>query len=474
MEQRMNDILVLEEGQAPPPSTITPPRIPRWYDTLNYIANPNKFCRQNLEKYGAIFNTGVFGGITIFVGSAKANQMVFNGDLNYTEIALPATTMDMFGPYSLFQRPDLHRQRKNALSPGLTGRVLENYIPHINDAIAEGIQDWTTSAQLALYPAVEKISFDILVPLLLGVHLDDAEPATFDRLPLSSKAELKALYKTYFNGFYGLLKWNSPLTAYGRGLEARAKLIEFMRAVIRRRRTTNDTINPSADFLSMMLAGQQANPDGVFSDTLIENQCLLQLWASHYEISGLISSLIYQLGRHPQVMQQLRQEQANVVDNQNPSSRFSLDHLKAMVFLDATIKETLRTLPPSSTANRRLTKSVVVDGILYQKGCTLIAEPRIAHIMPEHFNQPEEFMPERFLPEQGEGKMYEFIPFGGGVHTCLGAQLAMVITKVFAAHVLCQFDWKLTGDAKFIEFPLKKIKDDYHVTIARRTPSNCL
>jgi hypothetical protein len=32
--------------------------------------------------------------------------------------------MDMFGEYSLFQRADLHRQRKNALAPGWTGRVL--------------------------------------------------------------------------------------------------------------------------------------------------------------------------------------------------------------------------------------------------------------------------------------------------------------------------------------------------------------
>jgi cytochrome P450 len=468
MVQQISEVLVLEDGQALPPGTTTPPRKPNWYDTFSYIANPDRFCRQNLEQYGPIFNTGVFGGTTIFLGDARAIQMAFNGDLKYTEIALPSTTMDMFGEYSLFQRPDLHRQRKSALRPGLTGQALDGYLPYINDAIAQGIQSWPTPSQMALYPAVEPICFDVLVPLLLGVRLDDSNPATFEGLPVSSKGELKALYKTFFDGFYGLSKWQSSFTAYGRGLKAREALIDFMRAVVKKRRTEGKAIDPTADFLSMMLVSQQENPDGVFSDALIENQCLLQLWASHYEISGLVSSLIYQLGRHPQVMQKLREEQERVVDGQSNFSAFSSTHLKQMEFLEATIKETLRTLPPSSTANRRLTKSVVLDGVLYEKGCVLIAEPRLAHIRPEHFHEPEVFAPERFLPERGEGKMYEFIPFGGGVHACLGAQMAMLVTKVFASHVLRRFDWTLTGEPKFVQFPLKKIKDNYQIDIARR------
>ncbi|OUL20856.1 cytochrome P450 [Nostoc sp. RF31YmG] len=462
------EVLVLEDGQAPPTGTTTPPRKPKWYDTFEYIANPDQFCRKNLQEYGPIFNTGVFGRTTIFVGSAKAIQMAFNGDLKYTEIALPATTMDMFGEYSLFQRPDLHRQRKNALAPGLTGRVLDGYTPQINDVIVRGIDSWTAPSSIALYSAVEKICFDVLTPLLLGISLDDSNPDTFKELPISSKAELKALYKVYFDGFYGLSQWKSPLTKYGRGLLARTKLLEFMRAVVRRRRDEGKVMNPTADFLSMMLASQQENPDGVFSEELIENQCLLQLWASDYEVSGLISSLLYQIARHPQVLLRLQEEQASLVGENSPVNMFSPENLKQMVFLDATIKETLRTLPPSSTASRLLTKSVVLDGILYSKGCVIIAEPRIAHMMPEYFHEPEVFDPERFLPKRGEGKTYEFIPFGGGVHACLGAQLAIAITKVFASHLLQTFNWEATGEPKFVQFPLKHLRADYQINITRR------
>ena len=467
MEQHSGEVTIISDGQAPPAGINTPPRRARWYDTFSYIANPERFCQQNLEKYGAIFNTGVFGGTTIFVGSSRAIQMVFNGDSKYTEIALPDTTMDMFGEYSLFQRPDLHRERKSALKPGLTGRMLSGYIPQINEIIISGLNNWA-NGKISLYPAVEKICFKVLVPLLLGVNLDETNPKNFEGLPLSNSHELKSLYKTYFDGFYGLWKWKSPLTAYGRGLKARAKLLEFMRAVIRQRRASPEAIDPKADFLSMMLASQQQNPDGIFSDALIENQCLLELWASHFQISGLISSLIYQLGRFPQVLDKLRSEQAKIVDESGNLNPFSSEQLKQMVFLEAVIKETLRTLPPSSTANRRLTKSVVLDGMLYAKGCTIIAEPRLAHMMPEHFPQPELFEPERFLPPRNEGRMYEFIPFGGGVHACLGAQMAMTITKIFASHLMYLFDWQLTREPDFVQFPIKRIKNNYQINLQKR------
>jgi cytochrome P450 len=465
MDQADHNVLILADGQAPPTGTATPPRQPKWSDTFAYIADPDQFCRVNLARYGPIFKTNVFGGTTVFVGSASANQMTFNGDSSYTEIGLPPTTMAMFGEYSLFQRPDLHRQRKGALRPAFMGQMLAGYLPRMHQVIERHLPSWDTTAPIQLVPSVEAVSFDVLAPLLLGIDLEPGD-AAFKGLPVSSKADLKRLYKTFFDGFYGLLKWKSPLTAFGRGQQARARLVEFMRAIIQQRRT--QPIDPTADFLAMMLANQQENPESVFSDALIENQCLLQLWASHYEVTGLLASWMYQMGQHPDSLQRVRAEQAEVLAGTSDLDQVDMDQLKQLTFLDATIKETLRTLPPSSTANRRLTQPVVLDGMLYEKGWSLIAEPRIAHAMGEYFSNPEQFDPKRFLPERGEGRLYEFIPFGGGVHACLGAQLAMAMTKVFAIHVLRLFDWQLMDKAKFVQFPLKKIKDDYRIQVKQR------
>lgn len=148
-----------------------------------------------------------------------------------------------------------------------------------------------------------------------------------------------------------------------------------------------------------------------------------------------------------------------------------MEQLKQLTFLDATIKEALRILPPSSTATRTLTKTVVLDGMVFEQGWNIIAEPRIAHGIEQHFASPDTYNPDRFLPEQGEGRAYEFIPFGGGVHACLGAQMAMVSNKLFAMHLLQTFDWQLLGEAEFGQFPLRKIKENYQVQLQGRSES---
>jgi cytochrome P450 len=160
------EIKVLEIGQSAPDEAKEPPRNSKITDTLRYIGNPDRFCRENLVKYGPIFKTSVFGGTTIFVGSRLANEMVFNGDNKYSEIALPPTTMEMFGEYSLFQKPELHSKRKSALSPAFTGKMLEGYLPHIQKTIINHLNKWPITETIALTPSVEKLSFDVLVPLL--------------------------------------------------------------------------------------------------------------------------------------------------------------------------------------------------------------------------------------------------------------------------------------------------------------------
>jgi Cytochrome P450 len=57
---------------------------------------------------------------------------------------------------------------------------------------------------------------------------------------------------------------------------------------------------------------------------------------------------------------------------------------------------------------------------------------------------------------------------GGGIHACLGAQLATTMMKVLAIYLLHRFDWQGLGDADFVQFPLKIIKDSYQIQLISR------
>lgn len=351
--------------------------------------------------------------------------------------------------------------RKAALTPAFTGSMLAGYVPRMHRVVAAHLASWGPGGEIALRPSVDALSFDLLVPLLLGVPIDAGE-GCLRGLPISSKAELKRLYKTFYDGFFGLVRLEGPLTAYGRGIQARRRLMGFMKAVIERRRGEPPPELP-ADFLGMMLLGQRADPDGLFSDALMANQCLLQLWGAHYEITGLLASWMVQIDRHREVRQRLLREFHDEMSG--PIERLTLENLRRLPYLDATINETLRTLPPSSTVTRRLTRPVLLEGMLLKPGWGLIAEPRLVHGWEQLYPDPGRFDPERFLGNSSQDRRYTFIPFGGGVHACLGAQLAMAIARVFAIHLLRAYRWQGQGTPRFDQFPLRMVKPDYRIRL---------
>lgn len=55
------------------------------------------------------------------------------------------------------------------------------------------------------------------------------------------------------------------------------------------------------------------------------------------------------------------------------------------------------------------------------KGCTVAIIAMILHRNEEFFENPHQFNPDNFLPEKVKARHpYAFIPFSGGVRTCVG------------------------------------------------------
>lgn len=70
------------------------------------------------------------------------------------------------------------------------------------------------------------------------------------------------------------------------------------------------------------------------------------------------------------------------------------------------------------------------------------------HRLPEWWDRPTEFNPERFTPNSAEDRMhrYRWAPFGGGAHKCIGLYVGGMQVKSIIHHMLLNYQWDVPAD----------------------------
>ncbi len=71
---------------------------------------------------------------------------------------------------------------------------------------------------------------------------------------------------------------------------------------------------------------------------------------------------------------------------------------------------------------KRTVNELEFGGYTLPENTSVFVSIRLMHRMAEHWTNPDHFDPERFSPERAEHKRHSFqwLPFGGGAHKCLG------------------------------------------------------
>jgi cytochrome P450 len=70
-----------------------------------------------------------------------------------------------------------------------------------------------------------------------------------------------------------------------------------------------------------------------------------------------------------------------------------------------------------------------------------------SHHLPDVFEDPEEFRPQRFEPEaKAAMPKGAYVPFGGGSRTCIGMRFGQLEVRTIATLILQRFTLSLPGD----------------------------
>ena len=430
----ITDLLDSRAGQRLKKTLPGEPGLPILGHSLDFLYRPVETALRFEDKHGPVFWLSIFGMTTVVLVGPEANKLVL---LDRDKAFSNAKGWDFFiGQF--FKRGIMlldfeeHRFHRGIMQAAFKKQALVQYVDRMNPVIEVNIarwKKWSKRKNFKVLPNIKQLTLDIATEVFMGEHLgpeaDEINKAFVDCV-LAGTA---------------LVRFPVPGGRWSRGLKARVKLEKFFgdRVADRRR-------NPGPDLFSQLCLAEDENGKR-FTDADVVNHMIFLMMAAHDTSTLTMSAMFYYLAKDIEWQERLRAESRAL--NKNIVSHDDLDQLTG---IELVMKEALRLIPPVHGIPRRTVKDVEFNGVTIPKDTFVMVSPFVTHHLEKHWPQASKFDPNRFEPQAKKGQHpYQFIPFGGGAHKCIGLHFAELQIKTIMHQILLSFRW---GVPKEYEMPI--------------------
>ena len=235
---------------------------------------------------------------------------------------------------------------------------------------------------------------------------------------------------------------------------ARAELVSLIEGVMARRDEEGAPPHDERDLVDVLMSLRNDDNSWVFSPDQVTGMFISMMFAGHHTTSTTASWAIIELLRNPDVYARVTAEIDALAER--GGGEVTYHDLREVPWLEATLKETLRLHPPLILLLRKAMVDFEVGGFQVDAGKLVGASPAVSNCLPEVFNDPDKFRPDRYIEPSAADvdNPWNWIPFGAGRHRCVGAAFAMMQLKAVFCRLLA--DWEFTAAQ-----PLDSYRNDH-------------
>ncbi len=315
-----------------------------------------------------------------------------------------------------------HLRQRRLLQPLFRRSVVSSLEAKINDTTERMLAGWAGKPVIDVGAEMTGLTKSIILSLLFG---DDLGARELEELGTAIADRRRFTELVY----YGRLPFRTRLPtatvrAHGRALAVIDSAI-YRAVSARRGGTASDD-----DLVSALV--HATYPDGsAMSDRQVRDE-ILTLMSTGYETLGDGLTWMWTLlGRHPEAEAEVGDELVRVLGARAATA----GDLQDLPLLEAALAETFRLYPPTWLFARVPgADDVLPVGGPVRAGSTLYICQYLMHRHPGHFSDPERFDPHRF-DDARQPHRFSYVPFGDGLHRCLGEHLARLEAGLVAANV---------------------------------------
>jgi len=172
------------------------------------------------------------------------------------------------------------------------------------------------------------------------------------------------------------------------------------------------------------------------SDEDVAAEALTILMAGHDTTAHTVTWALYLLTEHPELQEALAEEVRAVVGERPVQS----EDLPRLGLAERVMSETLRLYPAGWWADRVCAAPRELGGFTVPASTIVVFSVYVMQRDARFFDDPLRFDPDRFLPERAAAQVPgAYLPFGAGVHVCIGNTFAQMEGRLILAAVAQRF-----------------------------------
>lgn len=413
-----------------------------------YTENPNSFFSNRQKRYGNIFKTHILGCPCVMVSSPEAARIVLVSQAHLFKPTYPPSKEKMIGPEALFfHQGAYHSKLKKLVQSSFLPTAIRDSVSEIEHMVLKLLPTWKNTPTIYTLQEMKRYAFDVAMISIFG-HKRDLE-----------MEGVKNLYHCLEKG-YNSMPLDLPGTPFRKAMKARKLLSKTLRSLIEKRRESG---KEGGGLLGALLEAQ----DHKLSGSQIADNIIGVIFAAHDTTASVLTWILKYLHDNENLLEAVVKEQEEIRYGIIEGNRgLTWDDTRHMPLTSRVIQETLRTASILSFTFREAVEDVEFEGYLIPRGWKVLPLFRSIHHCADLFPHPEKFDPSRF---EVPPKPNTYMPFGNGVHSCPGSELAKLEMLVFLHHLTTTYRWKIVGDEEGIQYgPFPVPKHGLPITVTTR------
>jgi cytochrome P450 len=293
---------------------------------------------------------------------------------------------ETMGRTMLFMNPPDHGRIRGLVSKAFTPRMVESLRPRIQQITDDLIARFEASGQMDLINDFAYPLPVMVIAEMLGVPFEDRD-----------------LFQRWISALAPLIDFVADMQIVDRAMAAMGEIRTYLSELVNKRRSS-----PKEDLVSALIAAEEKG-DRLTLDEMMANTVLL-LGAGYETTSNLIGNGMRAL-----------------LENRSEYERLHSDP----ALIKSAVEECLRYDSPVQATGRRAIDEVKVGGFTIPKDEHVVVIIGACNRDPAEFPNPDKFDVGR--------ENNDHLAFGGGVHFCLGANLARLEGQIAIGTLVRRF-----------------------------------